>query len=141
MAIHALELGNFDRHHRPAARPVGCRPRASDVPGASGRWAVYAAVVAVGIAAFLGLDHLRSTAARALVPEPPPAASVAAPGQSVVARPVAAGETLWSIAVELRPGSDPRPIVDELARLNGGPQIQAGASVLVPLELARAGLP
>lgn len=36
------------------------------------------------------------------------------------------GDTLWSIALRLSPGSDPRPIVDALATANG---IDAGELV------------
>lgn len=95
------------------------------------RWTWLALVVVLGIAAFVGLDQVRTTVGRAVV-EPPSAAG--SPGEAV-SRPVAPGETLWSIALELRPGDDPRPVVDELARLNGGPAVQAGGSVLVPVDL------
>ncbi|MPY93513.1 MAG: hypothetical protein GEV08_10755 [Acidimicrobiia bacterium] len=140
MAIHALELGNL--HHRPAqAGGYGATAAAARPPVA--RWLAYVLVVAGGIALFLGLDHLRSSAGRALLPaSPAEAAPLAVPvGLAVVERPVAPGDTLWSIAVELRPDRDPRPLVDELARLNGGPAIKAGGSVLVPVELARPRLP
>jgi hypothetical protein len=30
------------------------------------------------------------------------------------------GDTLWTIARELAPGNDPRPIVDRLSATNGG---------------------
>lgn len=36
------------------------------------------------------------------------------------------GDSLWSIAADLRPGEDPRPIVDALARAN---HVDAGALV------------
>jgi hypothetical protein len=88
--------------------------------------------VVLGIAAFVGLDQLRTAVGEALVDAP---AAATAPTGDVVARPVAPGETLWSIAQELRPGADPRPLVDRLSRLNGGPTLVAGGSVLVPVEL------
>jgi hypothetical protein len=39
---------------------------------------------------------------------------------------VEAGDTLWSIAEELAPGSDPRPIVDRLAERAGGSSLRPG---------------
>jgi hypothetical protein len=96
------------------------------------RWAWLALVVVLGIAAFVGLDQLRTTVGHAVADPLPPAT---APSGEVVARPVGAGETLRSIAEELRPGQDPRPLVDRLARLNGGSAITAGGSVLVPVDV------
>jgi Tfp pilus assembly protein FimV len=46
------------------------------------------------------------------------------PAQAVyVVRP---GDSLWSIARQLRPGDDPRPLVDRLAQLNGGAATAVG---------------
>jgi hypothetical protein len=36
------------------------------------------------------------------------------------------GDTLWSIAADLAPESDPRPVVDVLRAANGGPELQVG---------------
>lgn len=36
------------------------------------------------------------------------------------------GDTLWSIAAELRPEGDVRPLVDELARRSGGSALEVG---------------
>lgn len=49
---------------------------------------------------------------------------------------VAAGDTLWSIAGELAPGQDRRPVVDALARRNGGTTLRAGQTLVVPAGLA-----
>jgi len=57
--------------------------------------------------------------ARALSHQPVPAAA----GSYVVRR----GDTLWSIADRLRPGEDPRPLVDALAAANA-----VDAAALVP---------
>lgn len=58
--------------------------------------------------------------ARALSPHEP---VTAAAGSYVVRR----GDTLWSIANRLRPGEDPRPLVDALATTNA-----VDAAALVP---------
>lgn len=124
---HAASSRSRRRPHRGHLRLVAPRPVVA-------RWTWLALVVVLGIAAFVGLDRLRTVVGGVVVGPP---AAVGAPTGDVVARPVAPGETLWSIAEELRPGHDPRPLVDELARLNGGPALVAGGSVLVPADLLR----
>jgi len=44
-------------------------------------------------------------------------------GETYVVQP---GDTLWSIAAAIAPDSDPRPLVDALRELNGGPNLQVG---------------
>jgi LysM repeat protein len=47
---------------------------------------------------------------------------------------VVSGDTLWSIAQQVAPGQDPRPVVDgmiEVNDLNGG--LQAGQELVVPV--------
>jgi len=48
---------------------------------------------------------------------------------------VQSGDTLWSIAQRVRPGDDPRAVVDEIAALNGvqAGGLTVGASLAVPL--------
>lgn len=50
------------------------------------------------------------------------------------------GDTLWSIAEEIAPLSDPRDVVDEIARLNAvrGAGIQAGQTLAIPARYADA---
>ncbi len=85
------------------------------------RLAALAALLVLAVGAQLLLGAVWSAVATppgeapvvAAVPAPVPATATA-----VVT--VAPGDSLWSIASELRPGSDPRSVVDELARRNGG---------------------
>ena len=42
------------------------------------------------------------------------------------------GDTLWSIAQSLQPGGDVRPLVQGLARANGGPELIVGQRLEVP---------
>ena len=101
------------------------------------RVVAWSLVVALGVTAFLALDLLRATVGRAWVEAP---ASTHAEGPAVE-RTVGPGETLWSIAVALRPGEDPRPLVDELVALNGGTELTAGGVVrLPPDEVGARGL-
>lgn len=41
------------------------------------------------------------------------------------------GDTLWSIAAAIAPGSDPRPVVDALRAANGGPDLQVGQRLII----------
>lgn len=47
---------------------------------------------------------------------------------------VSAGDTLWSIAEEVAPGSDPRDVVDAIMRLNAldDPTVVAGERLAIP---------
>ncbi|HEY3142902.1 MAG TPA: LysM domain-containing protein [Acidimicrobiales bacterium] len=44
------------------------------------------------------------------------------------------GDSLWSIAQRLAPGEDPRPIVDELRKRNGGIDLDVGDRVSVDIS-------
>lgn len=48
---------------------------------------------------------------------------------------VAEGDTLWSIASVLAGGDDPRPLVVALADRNGGSELLAGQTLIVPAGL------
>ena len=41
------------------------------------------------------------------------------------------GATLWSIAAEIAPDSDPRPVVHALRAANGGPDVQVGERLII----------
>ena len=53
---------------------------------------------------------------------------------------VMSGETLWSIAEELAPTSDPRDVVAQITRLNAlsGGSVTAGQRIAIPAEYAPA---
>jgi LysM repeat protein len=61
--------------------------------------------------------------------------SAGAPAQ-VRTTTVAPGETLWGIASRIAPEQDPRPVVDQLRRLNDLPDggLRAGQQLLLPVE-------
>jgi Tfp pilus assembly protein FimV len=83
------------------------------------------AVVAAALVAVL-MSPLAAGAVRRGEPSAPAA-------QQVVV--VQSGDTLWSIAQRVRPGDDPRAVVDEIAALNGvqAGGLTVGASLAVPL--------
>jgi Tfp pilus assembly protein FimV len=74
----------------------------------------------IGAVLVLGLP----AASRAVVDRP-------ARTTTYVVRP---GDTLWSIAVRISPGSDPRRVVDQLARTNGvdATHLVPGQELLLP---------
>ncbi|MDA8288965.1 MAG: LysM peptidoglycan-binding domain-containing protein [Actinomycetota bacterium] len=93
-----------------------------------GRLAPLLACVALVGAVWFGAGALRSA------DTPSPLATL--PGAQVfggvahyVVRP---GDTLWSIASQLVPGGDPRPIVDELASELHGAPLEAGMTLTLP---------
>jgi LysM repeat protein len=45
---------------------------------------------------------------------------------------VQSGDTLWSIARQLQPRGDPRPMVDQLATQVRGGSVQAGQRLVLP---------
>lgn len=53
---------------------------------------------------------------------------------------VAAGDSLWGIAVDIAPQADPRDVVDDLVRLNalGGVEVVAGQTLSIPAEYSQA---
>ncbi len=86
-----------------------------------------AATLAVLASVWLGAGALSS------LHRPPltvPAAAVKIRGGYLyVARP---GDTLWSIASELEPGGDPRPLVAELDQQLHGAELVAGDRLILP---------
>lgn len=53
---------------------------------------------------------------------------------------VLSGETLWSIAEDVAPGSDPRDVVAEITRLNAleNGSVAAGQRIAIPAEYTSA---
>ena len=47
------------------------------------------------------------------------------------------GDTLWTIALDLAPGEDPRPVVDALDEISGGALLQPGKRLVIPGALVR----
>jgi Tfp pilus assembly protein FimV len=52
-------------------------------------------------------------------------------GRQYVVQP---GDTLWSIAAEIAPGSDPRPVVDALRGANGDASLDVGEVLTLDVE-------
>lgn len=102
-----------------APRPAGPSTRLT----ARGRLAVVAALVLLLFAAF----SLGRTGAQGSTELPPRA--------QLEQTTVAPGDTLWAVAQRIAPGQDPRPVVDQIRRLNdlSGGSLQAGQQLLLPV--------
>ncbi|WP_199433378.1 LysM peptidoglycan-binding domain-containing protein [Qaidamihabitans albus] len=104
----------------PHAPVRSCAPR----PVAR-RWPWLLALAAAVFAAVVGLGLLANGLA---------AGGAATVPERTVLVPVAPGETLWDVAVEFAPDSDPGAVVERIEELNGlsGPAVEAGTPLLVP---------
>jgi LysM repeat protein len=96
-------------------------------------WLVRLALVAlVSVLAVAGLLLSTGTSGQGSVSGPAaPVAVPAATDAPAAVHVVQPGDTLWSIAAAVAPGSDPRPIVDELARRSGGAGLQPGQRIAI----------
>lgn len=89
------------------------------------RLAVLVVAIALGSGTAVGVHAVSELARVDATTEPRPVdvRSVPVAGQTYVVQP---GDTLWSIAAEIAPDSDPRPVVDALREANGGPVLEVG---------------
>lgn len=111
---------------RTAVRPAAWAPRPVERSAAGtrltrrGRLAVVLGLVVLLTAAF-GLGRSGAEGSTSTAPEL----------RTVV---VAPGDTLWGVASELVPGEDPRPVVEQIRRLNdlSGGGLRAGQQLVLP---------
>ena len=116
----------------PATTGRAVRPVAVSVP-ATPSPAMLAGVVAAVLAAAVLALLVSHGAFASLVPAAPgragAVATLPADGPSVT---VETGDTLWSIARDLQPTGDVRPLVDRLVEVNGSSVIVPGQELVVP---------
>jgi Tfp pilus assembly protein FimV len=86
-----------------------------------------AAGVAAGVQAVAGLTAVGTTTE----PRPVEVRPVPAAGHEYVVQP---GDTLWSIATQIAPDADPRPVVDALRAANGGPVLEVGTRLTLDVD-------
>ncbi|MGH9229589.1 MAG: LysM peptidoglycan-binding domain-containing protein [Acidimicrobiales bacterium] len=114
-------------HPRPASRALPDRPtriRRRRLAALVTAVALIGATVAGG-GALLGAASSVEPSSPQPVEAPPLSPAV---GQTYVVKP---GDTLWSIAAAIAPGSDPRPVVHALRAANGAPDIQVGQRLTI----------
>lgn len=120
---------------RPSTQPDGSvQPRTSTQRSAErpltltrrGRFVLVGLPIALGVAALILLGAFLTSQAQA-------GESLPAPSSTVEVS-VAAGESLWDLAVRYAPERDPRDVVAEMVELNDlrGSVVQAGQTVAIP---------
>ena len=64
--------------------------------------------------------------------------SASAPAGEFTTVVVEPGDSLWSIALDVAPGADPRDVIDEIVRLNalGSSSVAAGQRIAIPSDIA-----
>jgi hypothetical protein len=101
LAVGLLLIGGVDLVGRAAAFVGGRRAPADQT---------------VGLTGIDGRSGVPASVAAAASPS-------AVDGETYVVEP---GDSLWTIAQKLKPGGDPRPVVDELSRRAGGSALRPG---------------
>lgn len=93
-----------------------------------------AGAVVIALVFLVGVVAIGRGALSDLAPSPTGPTAAASTGGAASARTVVAqpGDTLWSIARDLQPAGDIRPLVDALVAANGSTAIDAGDRIVVP---------
>jgi Tfp pilus assembly protein FimV len=120
--------------YRPAVAAGRTRPRVATNPAVYWRRRIVVAVMAIALVLVMAQAGAALGGASLASPERRPAdasAAVSSAGTSTgspstVVRP---GDSLWSVASRLAPGSDPRPVVDALAEARHGTVLTPGETI------------
>ncbi len=129
-----MALALVDTHPRPALRLLQGGLDAGPAPAVYRRRRMVALILAVAFVV-VAMTGLRAVVLSTGIFDGRPlsAADVSTPvpagGETLLVQP---GQTLWTIARDLQPSGDVRPLVDELAALNGGATLEAGQNLVLP---------
>ncbi len=130
-----MALALVDAHPRPALRLLQGGLDAGPSPAVYRRRRVVALILAVAlvVVAMTGIRAVLRPLTGGVDGRPLSAVDGSAPvpagTETILVQP---GETLWDVARDLQPSGDVRPLVDELAALNGGATLEAGQNLLLP---------
>lgn len=111
---------------RSSGRPSGPGPRRSASVYLRRRLGVIVGAIALAIVG-VGMVSVGFADAGSGTMTPVPVGATGV--NTVIAQP---GDTLWSLAREVQPKGDVRPLVAQLARRNGGSSVQAGDRIVLP---------
>ena len=126
-ATHHLDISNPERRARSVGEVAQTRAAAADEPRGLRRLLPGVATLAVLAGLWAGAGMLAAAQRPPLAVLP---GSVKTPaGYVYVVRP---GDTLWSIATRLRPGGDPRVLVEELQSQVRGATLVPGSRLRLP---------
>jgi len=92
---------------------------------------VVAVLVVLAVVGAVRLATAVSSVGGSSDPEPISTGRAPVAGQTYVVR---QGDTLWSIAEEIAPDSDPRPVVDALRDANGGATLEVGTRLMLDID-------
>jgi LysM domain len=127
--LREIEIGRAPA--RPRLALVG-EPRAAvrrsprTTPATYRRRRIVAVLLALAVVVGVGRVGATLGGSPLVTPERPPAS------QSVDTYVVQPGDSLWSIAQAMAPGSDPRPLVDDIIRERGDAPLRPGEVVELP---------
>ncbi len=130
-----MALALVDNHPRPALRLLQGGADAGPSPAVYRRRRVVALILAVAlvVVAMAGIRAVLRPLTGSDDGRPLSALDASAPvpagTETLLVQP---GESLWDIARDLQPTGDLRPLVDELAALNGGATLEAGQNLVLP---------
>ena len=130
-----MALVLVDDHPRPALRLIAGGLGTGPTPAVYRRRRLVALILAVAlvVVAMAGvravLQPLTGTPGGSPLSASDGSAPVPAGHESLLVQP---GETLWTVARDLQPSGDVRPLVDELVALNGGATLEAGQNLVLP---------
>jgi hypothetical protein len=124
-----MALALVDDHPRPLLRVLPGGLDARPTPATYRRRRAVALVLAV-VFVVVTMAGIRAVLRPLVDPPGGAAAPASAVGDGTVL--VQPGETLWTIARDLQPTGDVRPLVDDLAALNGGSAVAAGQRLVLP---------
>lgn len=125
-----MALALVDHHPRPLLRVIEGGLDARPTPATYRRRRAVALILAVAFVV-VAMAGVRAVL-RPLVA--PPGVGVTAPAAGDVTVQVQPGDTLWTIARGLQPTGDVRPLVDDLAALNGGGAVRTGQTLVLPAD-------
>jgi len=131
-----MALALVDNHPRPALRllPGGLGARPTPAVYRRRRAVALVLTVAFVVVAMAGLQAALRPLTGAVSGDrplsgPDRSAPATAGEETLLVQP---GDTLWTIARDLRPTGDLRAVVDDLAALNGGASLEVGQTIVLP---------